>query len=89
MSWELDAHSVEECEGVQGFHSKSLGSPLPASFPRKPRLPSGARNTKGAPPPARCISRDLVSTAGSGAVMEAEEADVDVEGDVQAAAQPG
>lgn len=88
MSRELDGHSVEGSAGGRGFHSKPPGSPPPAPFPRKPRLPSGARSTK-APPPARCISRDLVSTAGSGAVMEAEEADVDVEGDVQAAAQPG
>jgi hypothetical protein len=44
----------------------------------------------GPPPvPPRRISRDLASTPASGAVMEAEEADVDVEGDVAAAAQPG
>lgn len=70
-----------------GFTANLLGLPRQHLFSEAPP-PSGARSTK-APPPARCISRDLVSTAGSGAVMEAEEADVDVEGDVQAAAQLG
>lgn len=73
---------------AEDFTANLLGLPCQPLFPGSPASPA-ARATLRAPPPARCISRDLVSTAGSGAVMEAEEADVDVEGDVQAAAQPG
>lgn len=62
---------------------------LPARGPEEPRLRPVTRRPRPRPPP---LARSLETRGrmGSGPVMAAEEADVDVEGDVvPAAAQPG